>query len=219
MNTNAIEVSESDFFEPENVIKIKVKDIMEDIKVVESIDDKINILVKGTVSEDYNYEIVMKEENNVIKVEIKNMNNKLTSFAKSYLEAIVAIPKTYRNKVDILSISGNVFISKVEIGSINIQTVSGDIDIKSLKADTKIKTVSGNMHLFEVAGNIEIDTVSGDTHLKGEYGVDFRTISGKLRYHGEIRDKGFIGKRTVIADEPHKHMIYARSVSGDVEID
>jgi len=85
------------------------------------------------------------------------------------------------------------------LGSIDVSTGSGSVELAEIDADAKINTASGDVEVGEIGGQARMNTASGDVQLGSVAGdVDVNTASGDIT----IRD---VGGR-----------LAARSASGEV---
>ena len=86
------------------------------------------------------------------------------------------------SSIDVSTVSADIDVEKV-IGEQSLGTVSGDIDTESAKSDVSAEAVSGDI---EVSGqnkvtNTRANTVSGDVVLDGVAGVaDAESVSGEV---------------------------------------
>lgn len=166
-----------------------------------------NILIKEYVNKEPSEKekTTIKEATGVLTVEGKKKNHGISlGFNNEHGYVEVYLPTSYQGDLkacsisgDILaemdfilsketdftmsSTSGNIELLKVEAENVDISTVSGDVNIKELNADTSISTTSGDVDVEDCDGDCKINTVSGDVgleDLKGEF--DVSTTSGGL---------------------------------------
>jgi len=99
-------------------------------------------------------------------------------------------------------------------GSLDIRTISGDIEVVTAKNVVRCKTVSGDIHLEEIAGNADLKTTSGKITVEGIKGsvkaetlsgnikleafshaeeMEMESISGSIKLHGELSPGGIYG--------------------------
>lgn len=79
------------------------------------------------------------------------------------------------------STSGDINLLKVEAKTVDISSVSGDVEVEAITGDTSISTTSGDIDVSACIGNCEADTVSGDIDINSVTGkVDFSTTSGDV---------------------------------------
>ena len=90
-------------------------------------------------------------------------------------------------------------------GELDISTVSGDIECRSLMGQLKIKTVSGDVRGKAISGSGQLNSVSGDIHLKNS---DFDALRGKTVSADFVIE-------TPLENGPYDF----NSVSGDIKLD
>ncbi len=104
--------------------------------------------------------------------------------------------------VQVRSISGDVDATMPVAGTLEAETVSGEIDIGGLAGRIALKSVSGDINLAAVAGEVSISTVAGDVQLiRSEGRVSVESKSGDI----DVEATGNIAGRLV-------------SKSGDIEV-
>ena len=154
----------------------------------------------------------------------------------------IFIPKTYCEKINIKTVSGDIHIENDICGSITLEstsgdiksdhvlenvdgvaTVSGDIDLDIVKSDLKINTTSGDITVNTIVGSTYMHTISGEVSLyslKGD--SDIETTSGDVKIdHFEIQNDSKI--KTVSGDvdlalENSNCEVRTKTVSGDVQL-
>ena len=110
------------------------------------------------------------------------------------------------------------------LGSLKVQTVSGNVSGEAGGSDVGATTVSGEVHLTaRAARTIEVKTISGDIQLTGGGGdVDITTVSGSasvdLADVSRGRFKSVSGDVTAALALMPDGQIDGQSVSGDVSI-
>jgi DUF4097 and DUF4098 domain-containing protein YvlB len=90
-------------------------------------------------------------------------------------------------------------------GELDISTVSGDIECRSLTGQLKIKTVSGDVLGEAISASARLNTISGDISLKNS---DFPALRG-------VTVSGDLVIETPLGDGPYDF----NSVSGDIKLD
>ena len=107
--------------------------------------------------------------------------------------------------------------------TVEIKTVSGDVDIQTLHAATTVQSVSGDVSLRDIEANCSLTTVSGDVRIHGLVGeLTGRTTSGDLdveasdvrRFHLNSIS-GDMSLETPLARVGH---YFAKTVSGDLQL-
>jgi DUF4097 and DUF4098 domain-containing protein YvlB len=79
-----------------------------------------------------------------------------------------------------------------DVGRLELETLSGDVNVQGVTGDANINTVSGGVELSGVRGDVAIETVSGDLRLSDVVAKQVRThtTSGDLDFAGQILDGG-----------------------------
>jgi DUF4097 and DUF4098 domain-containing protein YvlB len=103
--------------------------------------------------------------------------------------------------------------------SVEVKSVSGDVELESLGGAVKAKVVSGSIDLRKAASGAELTTVSGDLTLEDVTGnVYLKTVSGDV---SAVRVKGSIEAESVSGGIEMREVsgaagINAKTVSGNV---
>jgi DUF4097 and DUF4098 domain-containing protein YvlB len=104
--------------------------------------------------------------------------------------------------------------------SVEVKSVSGDVDLESLGGAVKARVVSGSIILRQAAAGADLNTVSGDLTLENVTGnVYLKTVSGNIE---AVRVKGSIEAESVSGGIEMSEIsgaagINAKTVSGDVD--
>ena len=111
-------------------------------------------------------------------------------------------------------------VARGVLGSANVATASGDVELERVEGGVTVKTASGDVAAREVAGSLNVQTASGDVSVEAARGpVTMATASGDVEI-GEAYDN--VNVNTVSGDQHHRAVMLgnvgAHSVSGDVEI-
>lgn len=105
-------------------------------------------------------------------------------------------------------------------GSVEVNTVSGDVVFGELASDASLKTVSGDVQLDAVAGEAHVQSTSGDVTVGRVAGpLTIGSISGDVL----VRDAGAdVSANTVSGDQRHEAVregtMRLQSVSGDLSV-
>ena len=101
--------------------------------------------------------------------------------------------------------------------SLDIHTVSGDMDITAVMGELILESVSGDIAV-EKGGSVDAESVSGDIELRGVKEVDASTVSGDIEAFdtmGDLRLKSVSGD---ITGRKVSGNISAGTVSGEVKL-
>lgn len=138
-------------------------------------------------------------------------------------ELLVTLPPGVSLGVD--SVSAEIDIDGVAGRTLSIDSVSGDLVVRSDAADINIDSVSGDLRMQSRSPEVNIDNVSGEIELLGNYGGRIRidSVSGSVRIDSDGAARtlqvgvvsGDISVRTAL--QPGARL-EAESLSGDLEV-
>jgi DUF4097 and DUF4098 domain-containing protein YvlB len=129
----------------------------------------------------------------------------------------VKVPK--RNARHITSV---LKINIPEKSSLEISSVSADVDVEAVLGELSLQSVSGDMKIDVFGSDVEIETVSGDIHLQGdnqEMLTETSSVSGDIEAYnlsGEVEVESVSGDLELIGGSFQR--VRAGTVNGDVEI-
>ncbi|MFW5794761.1 MAG: DUF4097 family beta strand repeat-containing protein [Bacillota bacterium] len=208
-------------FNSENINKIKVKLVSEDLKLEVADINQIEVYGKSVKANKYDIEIdsdclnltrknditfgllnfTSKSGNFIIKLprtkEFKNIQYKGTS-------GDIDIKEIISEEYDIKNTSGDIDIKQIQTNIFNIKNISGDIEItKSNIYNLTISVVSGDIDIetTTIAQNLKINSVSGDTEIEN-------SSTKELLYNSVSGD--FKGK------EYYPENVIFKSITGDI---
>lgn len=115
----------------------------------------------------------------------------------------VYIPKEYNNSLFLKSISGNVYMSDMNLKSLEVKSTSGNTELYKIESsyatikntsgtillenskfnNLETKVISGRIYLNDVSGNISGTSISGSVNIDVEElegDIDFKLTSGKF---------------------------------------
>jgi len=111
----------------------------------------------------------------------------------------VNVPNRSHGRKDV---SSNLVIRVPQKSSLDIATVSADIDVENVRGEQELQAVSGDISTEVFGSNVKADTVSGDIDVDGDGDGESRFVS----VSGDITARGLSGE------------INAEVVSGDLDI-
>ena len=118
------------------------------------------------------------------------------------------------------NIASDLVIKVPERSSIDVGTVSADIDVEDVLGKLRLHTVSGDVAAESVSQNVSCESVSGDIDIDGT-GTDAETrvasVSGDVtvfRINGEISLETVSGD--LVVDEGAYDRVRAEAVNGDI---
>lgn len=108
--------------------------------------------------------------------------------------------------------SGEILLLKVEAETVDISSVSGDVDADIITGKTDISTTSGEVDVTAITGDCNVSTVSGDITINSVTGkADFSTTSGDVKAENLSGD----GKGSTVSGDIRMHFV---KVDGDITI-
>lgn len=179
--------------------------------------DRAEAQVRGETGDSVE-ELIIRETSNGILVEVRNRKNernidgtelylRIPAGARIEAEGVSSDFSVRGNRgesVEIRTVSGDLEV-EAETDRLDLNSVSGDIEFVGSADRTSVEAVSGDVTLSGIDGEVKVSTVSGDLSL--ESGVvsrgQFESVSGELRLE------------LALADEAR---LSCESMSGDVEI-
>ena len=105
--------------------------------------------------------------------------------------------------VEIKTVSGDIDLTRLAVGDVKITAISGDITAAGVDGSAEFKTTSGDINVGDIRGGLKVETVSGDLR------------TGLV--HGPIKTKAVSGD--VAVSPAVVAPVECRTVSGDVSID
>ncbi len=120
-------------------------------------------------------------------------------------------------------VSADITVRDLDGGSLDIATVSGDIDVSARAQRVEIESVSGDVAFRGHASRIEVETVSGEIELAGVEGeVQASTVSGDVELEaGSVsiaRFESVSGDVIASLEVTGGGRLSADSMSGDVRL-
>ena len=121
------------------------------------------------------------------------------------------------------NISSDLIINVPEKSSLEIHTVSADIEVDNVHGEQGIESVSGDIETTAHAEDIEIESVSGDVEVAGD-GEPIRsrlnTVSGDIdaeEVSGELEAESVSGDIVIASGEFERSFVH--TVNGDIVFD
>ncbi len=171
------------------------------------------------------YELESTKLNN--QIDFSASNKRFGIFLHNNIYIDVYLPQTYENNLNVNVVSSDIKIDEeMNLDYLNIDTVSGDIDVKNLSLNkARFNTTSGEMILSHL--NVEQDTylytISGDVELKTitSSNIHFNSVSGEIYgedINGNVSGSSISGDITIYENSPEFN-INLSSTSGEIIID
>ena len=179
--------------------------------------DRAEAQVRGEAGDSVE-EVIIRETSNGILVEVRNRKNqrnidgtdlylRIPAGARIEAEGVSSDFSVRDNRgesIDIRTVSGDLEI-EADTARLELHSVSGDIEFVGRSGRTSVEAVSGDVTLSGTDGEVKVSTVSGDLTLESGAvsRAQFESVSGELRLDLALADEGRLS---------------CESMSGDVEI-
>lgn len=138
----------------------------------------VNVYLPASYQGDLNVSALSGE----IESQIDLMLGKDVDFAASSTSGDISLLKVEAQNADISSVSGELSIVSIAADT-DVSTTSGDVDISTCEGNCNVSTVSGCVEINSIAGEMDINTTSGDIIAEGILGGgDASTVSGDIRF-------------------------------------
>ncbi len=198
--------------------------------------DRDEVRISGYLSEDVK-ELGIKESGNGLRIRVEYFDRRSIDGA----ELELMVPRTA--SVEASSISGDIEARGLSGRTLELRTVSGDVDaqaeverisVNSVSGDVEFtgsasrvsaESVSGSIDLIGVSGELEATTVSGDVTV--EAGVisrgEFEAVSGDVELEVELEDGGRINVSSMSGDidlylpNRQEAEFFIQTFSGDID--
>lgn len=167
------------------------------------------------------------DKGNTLKIEVKKPKFRLFSFNRGKVKLTVVLPNDYNDNLKIVSSSGDVRASGLELQNLDIKLSSGDLNTENITGESvKLSASSGDMELKNVAvEDMDVVLSSGSLEIDGFIGrLNGRLSSGSvdMKIDKLIDDIKFKLSSGNIKIDFAKKVLDAeldlRTSSGDVEV-
>lgn len=93
---------------------------------------------------------------------------------------LLTVPR--RAELDIEAVSADVDVSGVAPARLEVENVSGDVEIAAAPGSLKVGTVSGDVRVTVNSADVDLESVSGDVMLRGRLNgkVNLESVSGDI---------------------------------------
>lgn len=215
--------------------RVQAQLVWADINVIKSADNYVGLHVSGRLAEDlqklkeqlivsvYGGCLTLRQEKGRRKGDwMRNFFGGIES-SKEELHIELALPDCLK-ELQSSTVSGDVEITGIRCRSLSLETVSGDIGIKAVCADScKIGSKSGDVRAEGIrAERVDMHTVSGDVKVKNNSVVQIgiKSVSGDIKLEEKTAEKADIQSTSgeICADFVSPSDCLTRSVSGDCRI-
>ncbi|TCO70178.1 DUF4097 family beta strand repeat-containing protein [Marinisporobacter balticus] len=163
--------------------------------------------------------LIHREDEKAFSIEIKNFFKK-----PSVLKLDVYIPKDYAKNMEIETVSGDIDLSDVQIENGKFSTVSGEIEGNTIIVKKgSLDTTSGNVHIDRFEGSLDWNTTSGNIDIDNFIGkLDVDTTSGDLsvkvkKLDDNISVSSISGDVQIKLPESAQFRLESKTVSGSIQ--
>lgn len=140
--------------------------------------DRDEVRISGDLSDDVR-ELEIRESGNGIRIRVDYYDRRNIDGAS--LEVQVPVGAS----VEAESVSGDIEAAGVSGETLELRTVSGDLDVAADSSRLTLVSVSGDINFTGTASRVEVESVSGEVELSGVSGeVDATTVSGDVTLAG-----------------------------------
>lgn len=209
-------------YSTEEVNYLDINSIAADIFIYQSEDNDIKVEIYGREKDRNEYQINLTEEG--LKIKQGKRNHFCIGFCSLDQRIVLYLPDTYTKDMKIHSVSGDVESRKELVSNLELQTVSGEVEIESAKTLTAT-TTSGDIEIGKV-GDVSLEAVSGDISIRDlmlTKKATIHTVSGDVEI--ERTNDIYITTKTISGDvKVEKNNRYAdiqlsvTTTSGDIDI-
>lgn len=136
-------------------------------------------------------------------------------------EACVELPADAALRAFVGTESGDVSVQGLSLRELEVQTVSGDVNLTAGCTRARVKTGSGDINAAMNADEASFQTMSGDMRLEGTCdGIETMTVSGDIRLRGTFQHAALssVSGDAALEADARIEKVFAKNVSGDVRI-
>ena len=194
-----------------DIKKINISTISENIYIKESDDEEIHVLLYGNEKE----KVESKIEEDTLTISMKRNWFCMVCFSEA--QAVLYVPKNKLIDFNVKAISGDVELMNFPTSSIDLKTTSGDIKIGGIE-NAKILSTSGEIQIG-MAQKLDISTISGDIQInKIENKINAKTVSGDMNiqtFWGKEDSRIQSTSGDITLNEVKNIFIETKTISGD----
>ena len=172
---------------PQDITSIYANIKSEDIEIVYKDIDEIRVTYYDNKYEEY--EISTRNDQLWIQFEDNRPWYKHIGvfIGKMDCDIVVEVPRNLKLDIEVNSRSGCIYVDGLITGKLDIETSSGDVELKNITSDILImETTSGSVEANDLSiGSITAESTSGDVELNNCYGdkLLMDTVSGSVDFH------------------------------------
>jgi DUF4097 and DUF4098 domain-containing protein YvlB len=133
------------------------------------------------------------------------------------IHTTVVVRELRGGSLEVESVSGNVAVSG-DLQVVDVETISGNVDVTGTVGAVQVESASGSVTVDGVDGEFEIESISGSVTIRGGTltGGQVATASGNVRVEGELARSGKIEIETLSGEV---WIVVPENVSAEFEIE
>ncbi|MBZ2174210.1 DUF4097 domain-containing protein [Schnuerera sp. xch1] len=186
--------------------------------------EDIKIHYNGYLKSNYIPELETKRLGNILYITFKRNNSNSYSVSNSDIKLNIYIPNNYEDRIKVITSSGDINVSKLELSQLNLTTNSGDIIVKDVTLDTiSTETSSGNQIIKSITSTkSNLIASSGDINVYNFIGdMVVETSSGEIKlnyneFNKDINATTSSGNVKIVLPESSQFNIDAYASSGNI---
>lgn len=222
-------INEIKEFEIAPISKVMVDTVSSDVNIILWKEDKIKVNFHGTAS-DLSRAPKLETSLSGDKLDISiKYPTKITSIFNFSLNTKLDlyIPEKYKKSMNIETISGEINIDKFEADNFNVSSTSGDVNINSIVANvTDFQSVSGTINIKSLLSKTNgFKTTSGDIKIEAVTGdISANSVSGSITaayntFNNEVAAETVSGDVDLILPQASEFVVDFSSTSGELDND
>ena len=139
--------------------------------------DRIEVQITGTIDDDVE-ELEIKSEGHRISISVELPDGRGWGRHDTSADLVIKAPRS--TSLDVQTVSADIEITTMT-GSLDIESVSGDVEISGETSEVEVESVSGEIVIRGACTRVQADSVSGNVDITGVEGlVEASTVSGDL---------------------------------------
>ncbi|MGV8981204.1 DUF4097 family beta strand repeat-containing protein [Clostridium sp.] len=225
-NGNINEIKE---FDIAPISKVMVDTVSSDVNIILWKEDKIKVHYHGTASEMSRApKLETSLSGDKLNISIKYPNQITSIFNFSINTKLdLYIPEKYKNSMNIETVSGEVNIDRLEADNFTVSSTSGDVNINSVVANiTDFESISGSINIKSLSSKTNgFETTSGDIKIEAVTGdISANSVSGSITasydiFNNEVAAETVSGDIDLSLPQASEFVVDFSSISGELDND
>lgn len=237
-------ISKEESYDISEIENLKFNFKSSNVKLILTDEEQVKVVQYVSNKNQNRNSLSVQKSGNTLEIS-ENIKRGIYFFYWNNVSYDIYLPKSYPKNLELIAVSGDVEIDKLEMqdikfnlssGDIKIEnelkaneidlvTISGDIQIKNISSEkVRIESTSGDIEVGEITGDTELKTVSGEISVRKLYGnMDLETTSGDIEInefmiYGNSKVNSISGDINIKFAETSDCVINTKTVSGDVDL-